>query len=521
MNMKRRIRTITYITLAFLLCFSTFFSAAAKDGALSILGCYRQDGRFQFLISVPQGTELETKNARASVSGIGVDALQLYPYEDLNAGGITICLVPNIGANKQGRSVEDMHIGTDGLLSHLGRNDNVCIAGEDKLDYYMTAAAAKEAVRSLETSQSDPFEQIKTAVQTLPQDARANTRQVMVIFSDCMNQGAQSEELRRLVAQARIPIVYVSLLYNTDTIARKQIDQELRSLTNESISSTVFAPGLQHQTIVQLGDEIFASFGRTYIVEITQKALSRFGDPTGKTLKIEIETEDNVLSDEMILESLDGSRQIHAGLIDNQQAIETQTQRPDEMPATSQSPIPTPSQTPAQTTSEPVRTPETEAACENETNPVPSPDNDIRQEKITHRIFTWFSGRSTVVQICIVGSGALLVACVILLPILQRRKRNRRVVNRICLVRLTEKNELKTELNMGDRLTIGVGGRKNMLTFADDPNLAPREAEFVFRKRQLCFRSMSHPPKKTVLLKPGDIVLIGSYRYRVFWDDPT
>lgn len=518
MNLKSK-RQIIIFGIVMLLGFGSV--ARAKEPLEIGMDCYAaEDGVLKLYVNHNQGTDFSVSNDNIKVM-FGNNEMVTQKISTLKEENVPIsykCVVDVSGSMSQKRIDEAKAIIKD-LANNKKPEDSIAITalGNELIQSeYMTDAAKiceKADILTLTKEDTNLYYAIVQEIKGLQTAEHVNRKKCLLIFSDGADDqatGITKEEAENAVIDSHIPVFTVGLLKNKDNNSSKEMAKILGSFARISSGGEHFAPALGEGSVETIADSIIERLNYSLVLEESLDDV----DVSGKevVLKVTVSTNEGEVAEDSMNVSESDIKIIHA---EQQKNIVVPTAEPIiEEPAVEEVP----------------------------TEEVEEGISDI-----------------IIVAIIIV----LLIVLLVLFIFVKNKKNasqeesqesfsaeNNRTVGglgdegltmapsgygesrvtgkkyKVLLVRLGKKAQVKYDIDLYDTYTIGRSESKCRLALPKDTALSSVHCT-LFVKNGKIFLKDEHSTNGTFVngvpisgnfqLNQDDVILLGSYEYRISW----
>ncbi|HWP21242.1 MAG TPA: FHA domain-containing protein [Candidatus Cryosericum sp.] len=510
----RTMKKFLMLTVALAFVLAGMPSALAQDEAqLQIAGGNASGDVYQivFYSSAPDAPTAETLSVQ--IDGQPVDLKSVNPISYADPGTTYVILFDTNTAVTE-RALPDMKSIAERILAGMGTQDNALIAplggkiaasditdDADKLNASIEALAKDESGTDLYSTMSDALKLLNGT------DASLRPRKCLIVMADGLDSsssGISALELSNQISTSNVPIYTIALTYNTKTTERVEAAKTISGFARQSpggLSQMLKTDGL---TVENAADAILAQHDFNYLAVLDNAAVRAVSQGDSAEITLTFSAASGALTDTLTL-----------SLASLPKAEAT-----------------------AQPTAEPT------AAVEG--SPQPVIDNggekgffDVVKEKLLAlpAWVLWTAGAAVVV----------VIALIVLLASLSKKKKSKApapgTVVRfgtvseetpgmagapdICVVRLGEKEKICCEISMPLSFAIGKDPKNAQLILADDPAIAPVQCRLLWKDGAVWVEEKSKknktllngsPVVRPVCLNSGDVLTLGSFEYRVFWE---
>ena len=501
------------MTLAFVL--AGIPSALAQDEAqLQIAGGNASGDVYQivFYSSAPDAPTAETLSVQ--IDGQPVDLKSVNPISYADPGTTYVILFDTNTAVTE-RALPDMKSIAERILAGMGTQDNALIAplggkiaasditdDTDKLNAAIEALAKDEGGTDLYSTMSDALKLLNGT------DVSLRPRKCLIVMADGLDSsssGISALELSNQISTSNVPIYTIALTYNTKTTERVEAAKTISGFARQSpggLSQMLKTDGV---TVESAADAILAQHDFNYLAVLDSAAVRAVSQGDSAEVTLTFAAASGTLSDTQAL-----------SLASLPKAEAT-----------------------AQPTAEPAA-----AVAE---SPQPVIDNgkeksffDVVKEKLLALpVWVLFTAGAAFV---------VIIALIVLLASLSKKKKKSKApapgtvvrfgavseetpgmsgAPDICVVRLGEKEKICCEITMPLSFAIGKNPKNAQLILADDPVIAPVQCRLLWKDGAVWVEEKSKKSKtllngspvvRPVRLNSGDVLQMGSFEYRVFWE---
>lgn len=510
----RQMKRLLMLAMALAFVLAGMPSALAEDEAqLQIAGGNASGDVFQvvFYSSAPEAPTAETLSVL--IDGHPVDLKSVNPISYADPGTTYVFLFDTNTAVTE-RALPDMKNIAKRVLAGLGTQDNALIAplggkisasditdDADKLNAAIEALAKDESGTDLYSTMSDALKLLNGT------DRSLRPRKCLVVMADGLDSsssGISALELSSQISSSNVPIYMIALTYNTKTIQRVEAAKTISGFARQSPGGLNMMLKTDGVTVESAADAILAQHDLNYLAVLDSAAVRAVtqGDSAEITLNFA---------------AASGS------------LFDTQTLSISSLPKTEAA---------SESSPEP-----TAAAVESPQPEVGKDDGQGFFSVVKEKLLAlpgwvlWTAGAAVVV----------VIALIILLSALNKKKKKKTAAPGtivrfgtvseetpgvpsapdICVVRLGDKEKICCEISMPLSFAIGKDPKNAQLILADDPNIAPVQCRLIWKDGAVWVEEKSKKSKtllngspivRPVCLNSGDVLQMGSFEYRVFWE---
>lgn len=236
--------------------------------------------------------------------------------EEFNENVSILCLVDVSGSLDENR-MEDIKNTLNSLVDNLRDGDNMCIVAMGKTLYSEGFLTDKEAIRSqitaLEVLREDTnlYQGITDSIKTLQQNTDVHTKRSLLIFSDGAEDsidGITREEVNTAIKESHIPVYTIGLPKNVSN--QKLLDnvKVLGSFARISEGGIHYVPKLDNMDTEQVALDIWSDMMNSFVLTVDTSQKIAYGQEM--VLQVTLTDENgqnavdnmNVLDSELILE---------------------------------------------------------------------------------------------------------------------------------------------------------------------------------------------------------------------------
>ena len=489
-----------------------------------------EEGKLFLYINHNQEEELnvERENLTVTLGNNTLDVLQVQTVENRGDAMSFLFLVDVSGSLDKNR-MESMKEILTSFTNNMRDGDNICIiAMGDELrssGFLTDEQQIREAIDALEVLHEDTnlYQGIEESIQILLNEEAVSAKRCLVVLSDGAEDntyGITREEVTTIVQNSHIPVYTVGMVKNTENQTYLDNAKILGSFARVSAGGNHYVPALDDMEPVDVADSIWNSLLNGQIITVdTSSAI-----PEGKEVYLEVTMDiDGV-----------GTAQEGMNVWDSRAIIEIVEE-------------------------------ETEVAVETETIEA--------EENVTEETVGEPPKDSSGVDITIagIGIGIVLLALVLVLFLVKRNKdKNKSEKNeeeivgnsdeqtgdrntametqgniymeqdveiapatyssketlQVQLFRLGNSSDKDFVIEVGESFTLGRDPQRANFALAEDKGLSGVHCTFRYRNGSLVVEDNAStngtyvngiPIKNPMTLNPDDVLLVGSYEYRVYW----
>ena len=400
------------------------------------------------------------------------------------------------------RALPDMKTIARTVVKQMGVQDNMLVAalGEEvgKVGFNDDADKLNAQIEALQkgSEPQDLYSSMYDALKLLSGGKDLRARKCLVVIADGQDSqisGISERELATLVEETQIPIYVIALTYNTKTEARVAAAKTITSFARMSpggLSILLTLGGAE-----DAANQILAQREKTYLAVVEADVVRTATIAEQAIFTLTMTSDQGTVSSTRAL-----SLAALAGAQATPEAAE-QTQDATATPALAQTPAPT--------------------------------------DTASGNLITMISGLPLWVYITIGAVLAGIIALIVILSVLKRRKRQKEsMIVRfdgssegsgpdICIIQLGAQEQICCEMRMSDRLVIGGDQRRAQLPLANNPSIAPMQCRLIWKNGSVWVEEMSKrqrtqlngvPLGRVMPVKTGDVLRLGTLDYRIFWE---
>ncbi len=483
---------------------------AANEAQLNIEGSHVSGSVLQIILYCDASEAPSADTLSVTLDGQPVEVKSVSPLSYADPGTTYMLLIDTNTAVTE-RALTDMQAIARLLVEGMGSQDNALIVplgaeitARDLSDDPTALNAQIDALQK-DSNQADLYTSMSDALTLMTESDALQPRKCLVAMADGLDSdisGVSALELSSQVSQANIPICVVALTYNTITPERVEAAKTISGFARQSPGGRSILLKTDGVTVEDAASEILGRRDSTYIVVLDGAAVRAVTADSEAALGVQMTTENGTLSD-----TLD---------------------------------ISFPALPAAEATAEPVQATPAPSAV-----PAPTAAPNILSGWAAKLAALpgwalWTAG----------GALAAVIALVILLACLKSRRKKRAAKNaagsivrfsatsaetggepfgapELCIVRMGNPERLCCELTMPASFVIGHDPRLAQLVLEDDPAIAPAQCRLIWKNGSVWTEEMSRsrntllngsPLGQTQRINPGDVLRLGSYEYRIFWE---
>lgn len=476
---------------------------ATEDEQVNLEGSVVSGDVLQFVFYSNSAQTPSLENIKVEIEGKPVTLKSVNPISYADPGTSYIFLFDTNTAVTE-RALPDMETIARTVIDKMGVQDNALIAPLgaeiDEGDFTDDSEKLSTQIDALQKGNEpqDLYSSIYDALKLLLESNGLRARKCLVVIADGLDgqiSGISEMELASLVEKAQIPVYVVALTYNTNTQARVEAAKTVTSFARMSPGglSILLTPGGAEDAASQ----ILAQRDKTYLAVVAADEARAITSAEQANIKISLTTDKGVLSSTRTI-SL-------AALSGVQPTAEAATE-----PTAGQTQQPASSPTPA------------------------AAESSILS--LLKGLPLWASIVAGAVVVC-------TIALFVILSALKRRKmKNEGMVVRfdtssgkqanatgpeICLIQLGEQEQLCCEMHIPSRLVIGGDQKRAQLLLAENSTIAPMQCRLIWKNGSVWVEEMSKkrrtelngvPIGQLTPVKSGDVLRLGSFEYRIFWE---
>jgi hypothetical protein len=484
--------------------------ALAEDEAqLQIAGGNASGDVFQvvFYSSAPEGPMEETLSVQIDGQPVDLNSVRPISYAD---PGTTYVFLFDTNTAVTERALPDMKSIAERILAGMGTQDNALIAplggkisASDITDDTDKLTAAIDALKKDESG-TDLYSTMSDALKMLSgTDSSLRPRKCLIVMADGLDSsssGISALELSNQISTSNVPIYTIALTYNTKTTERVEAAKTISGFARQSpggLSQMLKTGGV---TVESAADLILAQHNM-YFLAVLDSA------------KVRAVTQEDSAEVTLTFAAVSGT------------LTDTQTLSIASLPK-------------AEATAEPTAMPQESEAPVVEDTEEQNLLLTIKEELLALPVWIlWTAGAAVVV----------VIALIILLSALNKKKKKKTAAPGtivrfgtvseetpgvsgapdICVVRLGEKEKICCEITMPQSFAIGKNPKNAQLILADDPVIAPVQCRLLWKDGAVWVEEKSKkgktllngsPIDRPVRLNSGDVLQMGSFEYRVFWE---
>ena len=301
-------RTIAAI-LSIMLIFGYSSEVRAQEPLDIGLDCYvAEDGVLKLYVNHNQGSDFDITNENIKVM-FGNNEMVTDSISTLKEENVPVsykCVVDVSGSMSQARIDEAKEIIKD-LARNKKSQDNIAITalGNELIQSeYMTDVnkiCEKADVLTLTKEDTNLYYSIVQEIKGLQTDDNVNRKKCLIIFSDGADDqatGITREEAEKTVTDSHIPVFTVGLLKNKDNNNSKEMAKILGSFARISSGGEHFAPALGEGSVETIADSIIEKLNYSLVLEESLEDV----DVSGKEvlLKVTISTDNEQTAEDSI-----------------------------------------------------------------------------------------------------------------------------------------------------------------------------------------------------------------------------
>ena len=511
----RQLKRLLMLAMALAFVLAVMPSALAEDEAqLQIAGGNASGDVFQvvFYSSAPEGPMEETLSVQ--IDGQPVDLKSVRPISYADPGTTYVFLFDTNTAVTE-RALPDMKSIAERILAGMGTQDNALIAplggkisaaditdDADKLNAALESLTKDESGTDLYSTMSDALKLLSGT------DKSLRPRKCLIVMADGLDSsssGISALELSNQISTSNVPIYMIALTYNTKTAERVEAAKTISGFARQSPGGLNMMLKTDGVTVESAADAILAQHDLNYLAVLDSAKVRAVSQGDSAEITLNFTAASGALTD-------------------------TQTLSLASVPK---------AEAAAQPTAEPTAMPQE--------SPQPVIDNgegkgffDVVKEKLLALPVwvLWTAGAAVVV----------VIALIILLASLGKKKKKSKApapgtvvrfgtvseetpgmagAPDICVVRLGEKEKICCEISMPLSFAIGKDPKNAQLILADDPIIAPVQCRLIWKDGAVWVEEKSKkgktllngsPIERATRLNSGDVLQMGSFDYRVFWE---
>lgn len=515
-----------------------------------------EDGKLTLYVNHNQGTSFAVGKESFSVS-LGKDELEVLNVQTVGETGVPVtylCLVDVSGSLDKNR-MEVMKETLSCLAADMREGDSVCIIAmgdELRSSGFLTDKEEIQAqIDALEVLHEDTnlYQGIEESLLLLQTDPNVAAKRCLLVLSDGAEDntyGITREEVNARVQDSHIPIFTVGMIKNTENQSQLDSVKILGSFARTSAGGSHYVPALDDLSAEQIAEKIWTSVLGSQVITVDTQGLA----PTGQELYLQVSVnaagigtasagmnvaDGNILS-ETPVETESGSEETTAAETESETTGETGTLQED--------PVPDPQGMnmlvvagigigivllivilAAVFTRKKKKTakpdPQTEGIPEElreEPQEEPSEDAEVdaSKEGATEELADGEeSGGEENAQAEEIQNAAQAPAVNV-----------RRAGITVQLVRVGISETKSFSITVADSLSMGRNPELSAFALPEDKSLSGRHCTFYYRNGGLFLEDNGStngtyvngiPIKETMRLNRDDILLIGSYEYRIYW----
>ncbi|MEN6340045.1 MAG: FHA domain-containing protein [Clostridiaceae bacterium] len=505
----RIMKKLLMLAMALMILLPGIRPALAEDDAqLQIAGGNVSGDVLQvvFYSSAPEAPTAETLSVQVDGQPVALKSVNPISYAD---PGTTYVILFDTNTAVTERALPDMKSIAQRIVAGLGTQDNVLIAAlGDEIeasDITDDADALNEAINALQKNENgaDLYSTMSDSLKLLAgTDSSLRPRKCLVVMADGLDSsssGISALELSNQVSEANVPIYVVALTYNTKTTERVEAAKTISGFARQSPAGLSLMLKTDGVTVESAADEILGQRDLNYMAVLDSAAVRAVSQGDSAAFTLNLKTASAECSD-------------------------TQTLSIASLPK-------------ADATAEPSAEPQETALPVMEDTKEQSFLLTIKEKLLALPGWAlWGAGAAVVV----------VVALIVLLSCLKNKKKKKIASGTIvrfgatseetagqpgapdiCVVRLGEKEKICCEISMPVSFAIGKDPKHAQLILSDDPNIAPVQCRLLWKDGSVWVEDKSKrsktllngtPLDRLTRLNTGDVLLIGSFEYRVFWE---
>ena len=492
------------IVLALVLAFIPT-AIAAQDEQINLEGSVVSGDVLQLVFYSSAAPTPSVENITLEIEGNPVALKSVNPISFADPGTSYIFLLDTNTAVSE-RALSDMKTIVRTMVDKMGVQDNVLItpmgAEIDERNFTDDSPKLSAQIEALQKGNEpqDLYASMYNALKLLSESNGLRARKCLVVIADGLDgqiSGISEMELANLVEKAQIPVYIVALTYNTKTDARVEAAKTVTSFARMSPGglSILLTPGGAEDA----ANQILSQREKTFLAVVAADAVRTATSAEQANVKLSLTTDKGVISStrNISLVALTGAKpttEPASGQV--QQSVAT--------------PLPTASPTSARTESSIL--------------------------SLLKRLPPWAYIVTGAVVVCV-------IALIVIISSLKRRriKKEGMVVRfdtssakhfnpdgpEICLIQLGDQERLCCEMQMPNQLVIGGDKKRAQLPMIENPTIAPAQCRLIWKNGSIWVEEMSKrqrtelngvPINQSTPVKTGDVLRLGSFDYRVFWE---
>ncbi len=511
----RQIKKLLMLAMVLAILLPGAQSALAQDDAqLHIAGGNASGDVYQvvFYSSAPEAPMEETLSVQIDGQPVELKSVNPISYAD---PGTTYVILFDTNTAVTERALPDMKSIAERILAGMGTQDNALIAplggkiaasditdDADKLNAAIDALAKDESGTDLYSTMSDALKMLSGT------DRSLRPRKCLIVMADGLDNsssGISALELSNQISTSNVPIYTIALTYNTKTVERVEAAKTISGFARQSpggLSQMLKTDGV---TVESAADLILAQHNMNFLAVLDSAAVRAVTQGDSAEVTLTFAADSGTVSD-------------------------TQTLSLANLPL-----------------AEVVSEPSAEPTAAEEESPQPVINNDekqgffdtVKEELLALPVWVlWTAGAAVVV----------VIALILLLAGLSKKKKKSKApapgtvvrfgtvseetpgvssAPDICVVRLGEKEKICCEITMPLSFAIGKNPKNAQLILSDDPIIAPVQCRLLWKDGAVWVEEKSKKSKtllngapivRPVCLNSGDVLQMGSFEYRVFWE---
>lgn len=510
----RQIKRFFMLAMALAFVLAGIPSALAEDEAqLQIAGGNVSGDVFQvvFYSSAPEAPTAETLSVLIDGQPVALKSVNPISYAD---PGTTYVILFDTNTAVTERALPDMKSIAERILAGMGTQDNALIAplggtisaaditdDADKLSAAIESLAKDESGTDLYSTMSDALKLLGGS------DASLRPRKCLIVMADGLDSsssGISALELSNQISASNVPIYTIALTYNTKTTERVEAAKTISGFARQSPGGLNMMLKTDGVTVESAADAILAQHDLNYLAVLDSAAVRAVTQEDSAEVTLTFAAASGTLSD-------------------------TQTLSLASLPK---------AEATAEATAEPTALPQETAAPVVDDAKEQSLLLTIKDKLLALPVWIlWAAGAAVVV----------VIALIVLLSVLSKKKKKKAAAPGtivrfgtvseetpgqlsapdICVVRLGEKEKICCEISMPLSFAIGKDPKNAQLILADDPVIAPVQCRLLWKDSAVWVEEKSKkgktllngsPIERATRLNSGDVLQMGSFEYRVFWE---
>lgn len=515
-----------------------------KSGALQLnLENYTaEDGKLYLYVNHNQGTSFSAGKESFTVS-LGKEELEVLNVQTVGETGVPVtflCLVDVSGSLDKNR-MEVMKETLSCLAADMREGDSICIIAmgdELRSSGFLTGKEEIQAqIDALEVLHEDTnlYQGIEESLLLLQTDTSVSAKRCLLVLSDGAEDntyGITREEVNTRVQDSHIPIFTVGMIKNTGNQSQLDSVKILGSFARTSAGGSHYVPALDDLSAEQIAENIWTSVLGSQVITVDTQGLA----PTGQELYLQVSVnvegigaasagmnvaDGNILS-ETPVETESGSEETEAAETESETTMETGTLQEEHAPTQGMNMLVVAGIgigivlliviLIAVITRKKKKTSEPELQTEGKPEELSvdmSPD-ELKEEENAKDEAESGIAETAGIQNTEPEPGMNV----------------RKAGITVQLVRVGISETKSFSITVADSLTMGRNPEVSAFALPDDKSLSGRHCTFYYRNGGLFLEDNGStngtyvngiPIKGTMRLNRDDVLLIGSYEYRICW----